>query len=92
MASQVEYKCWNSQGEWAKLPDIDFRVKGEDGINLTDAMDERFDGPDGRDDLMFTDESVKGSVACRIIVRTFRSDSFRACSSVRLVQRISGAR
>ena len=50
-----------------------------------DAKNERFDGPDGRDDLMFTGGNVKGSVACRIIVRALCSGDFRPCSSVRLV-------
>ena len=76
---QIEYKNGNSQGQWAKLPDIDFRVKGKDGINLPDAMNEHFDGPDGRDDLMFTDGNVGGSISCRTIVSTLHAGSFHLC-------------
>ena len=57
-----------------------------------DAKNERFDGPDGRDDLMFTDGDVGASISCRTIVRTLRSDTFDLLSLVRLVRRIPGVR
>lgn len=63
---QDKYKCANSQGDWNRIPDIHFRVKGTEGIKLTDAMNIHFDGPDGRDDPMFTDDNVGNSVSCRI--------------------------
>ena len=68
MVPQVKYKCGNSQGDWNRLPDIHFRVKGMEGIKLTNAMSARFNGLDGRDDPMFTDVDVGNSVSCRIAV------------------------
>ena len=32
-------------------------------------MDMYYDGPDGRNDLMFMNEEIGNSVSCRIIVR-----------------------
>lgn len=72
LVHQIEYKSGSPQGKLQQLPDINFRVKGKEGINLMDAMNERFDGPDGRDDLMFTDGNVKGTVACRIIFEGYQ--------------------
>ena len=53
---------------WTKLPDIVFRVGGVDGMKLTDAVNAYFNGPDGRDEFMFTNESIGSSFSCRIIV------------------------
>jgi hypothetical protein len=41
-----------------------------EGIRLTDAKDTYFDGPESRDDLMFTAREIGSSVSCRILVRT----------------------
>lgn len=70
---QVEYKDRKPRGKWVKLPDIDFRVKGKDGINLIDAKNERFDGPDDRDDLMFMDGNVGSSISCRMIFEGYQA-------------------
>jgi len=40
-------------------------------MNLTDALDIRFDGPDNRDDPMFVRGLIGNSVSCRIAVREF---------------------
>ena len=37
-----------------------------------DAINPRFDGPDGRDDLMFTQDGIGISVSCRLHVCGFR--------------------
>ena len=68
VARQIQYRCGNTQGPWNQLPPIDFLVNGVEGIRLTDAMDTYFNGPDNRDDLMFTSESVGNTVSCRIHV------------------------
>ena len=68
VARQFQYRCANPQGPWTQLPSIDFSVNHIEGIRLTDAMNLYFDGPDNRDDLMFTSESVKNTVSCRIHV------------------------
>ena len=65
---QEVYVSKNPQKEWIRLPDIDFRVGGVEGIRLTDAKDTYFDGPDDRDDLVFTGGDVGNSVSCRINV------------------------
>jgi len=52
--------------KWQKLPDIVFKVGGVDGIRLTEAMNLYFNGPDDRDQLMFTDGKFGSSFSCRI--------------------------
>jgi len=68
---QDPYYCDTPQKGWIPLPPIDFKDKGKEGIKLTDAMNLRFDGPDGRDDPMFEDGDIGNSVTCRICVRGF---------------------
>ena len=67
---QVPYESENLQKDWTLLPPIEFKVEGVEGMNLADAMNLRFDGPDDRDDPMFTDESIGNSVSYRIDIRT----------------------
>jgi len=48
---------------WKRLPPIEFTVSPEEGINLEginldDALNQRFSGLNGRDDAVFTDGSV----------------------------------
>ena len=74
---QDVYVSKNPQKEWIRLPDIDFRVGGIDGIRLTDAKDTRFDGPDDRDDLVFTSGDVGHSVSCRIAVGALHDIGFQ---------------
>jgi len=73
---QVLYESESLQKNWTPLPPIEFKVKGVEGMNLVDAMNLRFDGPDDRDDPMFTDDSIGNSVSCRIDVRGFCHSSF----------------
>ena len=73
---QISYKCGNVQKGWVTLPPISFKVGGVEGIKLTDAMNLRFNGPDDRDELMFTGGSVGKSISCRIQVRGFNDDDF----------------
>ena len=82
VARQFRYRCVNPQGPWTQLPSIDFSVNRIEGIRLTDAMNLYFDGPDNRDDLMFTSESVKNTVSCRIHVGGPWSAGLDFCSSV----------
>lgn len=77
MVEQVPYQCKSSQKGWTPLPSIDFKVKGVEGIKLTDAMNLCFDGPDDRDEKMFTDDRVGNSVLCRIDVRGFSDNNSR---------------
>ena len=65
----VPYQSGNSQNRWTRFPDIDVRVSGSAGIKLSDALNVYFDGPDGRDDLMFTNGAIGNSVLCRLSVR-----------------------
>lgn len=73
MVEQVLYEPWVAQKGWIPLDPITFNVKNVEGIKLTDAMNLRFDGPEGRDELMFTGDRVGNSVSCRIEVRGFCS-------------------
>jgi hypothetical protein len=68
---QVEYSSRLSN--WFKLPDIYFSVGGKDGINAVDARNASFDGPDGRDDLMFTDGNVGSCISCRMIFEGYQA-------------------
>ena len=77
IVEQVPYRCGTLQNGWTALHEsIEFKVKGLEGINLIDAMNERFDGPDGRDDNMFTDDRIGNSISCRIEVRGFCDSDF----------------
>ena len=71
VVEQVLYRYRAQQKGWEPQPSIEFRVQGTEGIKLTDALNIRFNGPDGRDDLMFTHDSTGSSVSCRIAVRGF---------------------
>ena len=70
IVEQVPYKC-EIQKDWVPFPPIDFKVKGKKGMKLTDAMNLHFDGPDGRDDPMFTQEGIGNSILFRVQVRGF---------------------
>ena len=62
-------------------------------MQLTDALNICFDGPDGRDDLMFTHDSIGNSVSCRIAVSEFCDRTFFVTQSlVRLVHGIHRVR
>ena len=76
MVMQDPYKPDIVQKGWIPLPSVAFDVNGVEGIKLTDAMKPRFNGPDGRDELMFTDGHVGNSVSCRIQVRGFYDSNF----------------
>ena len=65
---QIAYESGNEQKNRPQFVDINFSVGGKEGIRLPDAMDRIFDGPDGRDELMFTNENIGSSISCRIIV------------------------
>ncbi|KAF9644561.1 hypothetical protein BDM02DRAFT_3190509 [Thelephora ganbajun] len=65
MVEQIMYESENTQKDWKPLPPIPFTVKGREGINLVDAMNEYFGDLDERDDLMFVDENTGTSVSCR---------------------------
>jgi len=66
IAEQIPYNHENPRGGWAPFHSIDFTVDGQEGIKLSDAMNLRFNGPDGRDQPMFTHESIGNSVSCRM--------------------------
>lgn len=74
---QVQYQSKSVQKGQTPLPSIYFNANGVEGINLTDAMDLRFDGLDGRDDPMFVDRSVGRAISCRIRVRGFDGSDSR---------------
>ncbi|KAF9785328.1 hypothetical protein BJ322DRAFT_1108780 [Thelephora terrestris] len=65
LVRQKKYEVPNKQ-KWDKLDDIVFTVRGRDGIELPQAMDTYFNGPDDRDLLMFTNGEVGSSISCRI--------------------------
>ena len=74
---QYEYQYKNPPKGWDPLPPIDFTVLGQEGINLTDAINQNFSNLEGRDDSMFEGESTGNSVSCRIDVRGRYYISFR---------------
>ena len=76
IVEQRPYQCKTSQKGCARLPSIYFKVEGLEGMKLTDAMNLLFNGPDDRDDLMFTNGGVGNSVSCRIDVRGFHVSYF----------------
>jgi len=53
-----------------------FKVEGTEGMELTDALNLRFNGLDDRDEPMFGDGGVGTSVSCRIHVRGFYNSNF----------------
>ena len=79
MARQAPYRCETWQKGWTPLPSIHFKVKGMEGVKLTDAMGQSsgFSELDDRDDLMFTGGGVGNSVSCRINVCGFRDSYLR---------------
>ena len=68
---QVTYKCDFQQKKRIEHLPIDFRVQGKEGIKLADAVNLHFSNLEGRDDPMFTDQSIGNSVSCRMAVRGF---------------------
>ena len=66
---QVPYETKSMQKDWTPFPPIGFKVRGREGMKLIDAMNLYFDGPDGRDDLMFTRDGIGNCITCRIQVR-----------------------
>jgi len=72
------YQSENVQNGWIPRDPIVFKVKEIEGIKLTDAMNLRFDGPDDRDQLMFTDDHVGSSVSCRVKVRGSHDINFHS--------------
>ena len=77
---QITFESENVQN-WKCLPPIEFTVSPEEGvnlegINLDDALNQRFSGLNGRDDAMFTDENIGSSVSCRMKVRGPSMTSF----------------
>ena len=80
IVEQILYNRDNPRGGWAPLHSIDFAVDGQEGIKLTDAMNLRFNGPDGRDHPMFTHESIGNSVSCRMEVRGISDSDLHRCS------------
>ena len=86
MIEQVPYKSEILQKGWTALPSIYFKVKGMEGVKLTDAMGQSsgFSELDDRDDLMFTGGGVGNSVSCRINVCGFRDSYLRIIETHRL--------
>jgi len=85
MVEQFPYRC-ETQNGWNPLPSIDFKVRGKEGMNLTDAANiAEFDGPDYRDDLMFTHGGIGNSISCRIEVREFSDGTSIVTDSPRLI-------
>jgi hypothetical protein len=69
--------CGISQRGWVQQNPIDFTVKGQPGIKLTDALDRYFSDLDGRDDLMFQYADAGSSISCRIIFPGHSAGSFQ---------------
>ena len=78
---QVAYQSGSSRDLWSKLPNIDFRVRGLEGIRLTDALNVHSDELDQRDDLMFATSDVGTAISCRILVCALYNSDFN-CHSV----------
>ena len=78
MVEQAPYQLQVLQKGWTPLPSIHFKVKGMEGVKLTDAMCQSsgFSELDDRDDPMFTGGGVGNSVSCRINVCGFRDSYF----------------
>ena len=68
MVEQNTYQCTTRGQHWDPLPSINFKVQDMEGINLTDAMNLRFNGLDNCDDPVFTHDCIGGSISCRISV------------------------
>lgn len=73
IVQQVQYGAGSKQLDWNKLPNIYFNHAGREGVSLVDAMDTYFNGPDGRDELVFTCGNVGVAVSCRIIFEGYPS-------------------
>ena len=85
MVEQTVYQSQNVQKVWQPLPSNGFMVveggRRLEGINLQDALNLRYCHLDGRDDLMFEDESIGNSISCRMEVCGRFYDGFRCCST-----------
>jgi len=81
VVEQTVYQPPNVQKDWRPLPSVGFTILEEgrrlEGINLEDALNQRYSHLDGRDDPMFEDESIGNSVACRMKVRGHFHNGFR---------------
>ena len=81
MVEQTVYQPRNAQKGWRPLPWVGFTILEEgrklEGINLEDALNQRYSHLDGRDDPMFEDESIGNSVSCRMEVCEHFYDEFR---------------
>jgi len=64
---QKIYGYGRRQWDFAQSESIYFGVNGRPGINMRDALLERFTGLDSRDELVLQDAS--GAVSCRFLVR-----------------------
>ena len=64
---QKVYDLGRKQQGFTPSKPIYFSVDGRPGINMGDALRERFTGLDGRDDLMLQDAS--SAISCRLSVR-----------------------
>jgi hypothetical protein len=75
---QPPYVCGNRQLKWIQQGPVDFFVRGQPGIRLTDALDPHFSDLDRRHDMMFQYAGAGSSVSCRIHVR-------RSCGKFTLI-------
>ena len=64
---QVVYSQGKRRWDYKPLEPILFQVEGFPGVNMGDALRNKFTGLVGRDDLMLTDERL--AVSCRLSVR-----------------------
>jgi hypothetical protein len=84
MVEHTVYQPQVVQKDQRHLPSIGFTVLEEgrklEGINLEDALNQRYSHLDGRDDPMFEDESVGNSISCRMEVCKHSHNGFNRFS------------
>ena len=68
LVPQTPYKCPTAQESWTNEGPIEFG-----GIKLTDAANLDYLGLHGRDDKVLDYEGVRGTILCRLIVRSTSS-------------------